>query len=828
MSYQRPAKRSKTSGESEAQSSNEGSGNTIDVMPESIANSYVIPSMCVKFDISSSGLCAAGGKTLAAGLKGNQVLTELNIANNSLGLVKKYGNVDMSGVIAICDIIPTMGALEKLLMGNNSMLTKEAGKALAGALATNSTLKKLDVSSNNWREYGHTGKWMGDGPGFAKELTDGIKNNRAIVTVNIMANKIGKEQLSKLQEIMQAHPTLVSLCGIADDATEANLSGLGMDTDDAVILANELPAKGALTSLNISNNSIVSESSNIEADASNSKVGDLVEYQGAQRPISYITKKGYLVLMLDGIVAISSAIPNMGALVKFDISNNSLGPEGGKVLGDSLKNNTVMTELDISSNYLRLDESTTSLVDGMVDGMVEEHKLQHDLSGVNAISNAMSTMGALAKFSISCNYLRAEGGKALAAGLKGSKNITELDISDNYLGNNSSWRDDIDMSGVIAISDAIPTMGALTSLNISGNTIGELVEVEKLPPAGWSKEPAGVIVVADAIKNSGAIAKLRMARNMINGAEAGKAIGCMLANNTVLKELDLSEQGDYYSDFCEYALDSACAKELAVGLSTNGAISYDIVTHESLVAFHQEHDPELVGQEEHFLRDCTTKDLLTECEETYGSVPKVTVVPKAKGALVTVNIMCNHIGIEQANEFIKIMESHSNLKTLCGFSGDETLLDLSNKNLGAGCGVLVANEVKNNRELMILDIRENHYIREMVLPKGWSHSYRMDDRNGPYKHTDGRKQKEHPGKPEDIIALTQSMKYMLTECALNKRQWPFMKSNAFMKKDIDTLAEALCMNALPSRKNMSCSNERHPLRKPWLLRKMVDYLWGEF
>ena len=700
MSYQRPAKRSKTSGESEAQSSNEGSGNTIDVMPESIANSYVIPSMCVKFDISSSGLCAAGGKTLAAGLKGNQVLTELNIANNSLGLVKKYGNVDMSGVIAICDIIPTMRTL---------------------------------------------------------------------------------------------------------------------------------------TSLDISNNSIVSESSNIEADASNSKVGDLVEYQGAQRPISYIlsTKKGYTVLMLDGIIAICDIIPTMRTLTSLDISNNSIGPEGGKVLGDSLKNNTVMTELDISSNYLRLAEweSTTSLVDGMVDGMVEEHKLQHDLSGVNAISNAMSTMGALAKFSISFNYLRAEGGKALAAGLKGSKNITELDISDNYLGNNSSCWNDIDMSGVIAISDAIPTMGALTSLNISGNTIGELVEVEKLPPAGWSKEPAGVIVVADAIKNSGAIAKLRMARNMINGAEAGKAIGCMLANNTVLKELDLSEQGDDLSDSRDYALDSACAKELAVGLSTNGAISYDIVTHESLVAFHQEHDPELVGQEEHFLRDCTTKDLLTECEETYGSVPKVTVVPKAKGALVTVNIMCNHIGIEQANEFIKIMESHSNLKTLCGFSGDETLLDLSNKNLGAGlgagCGMLVANEVKNNRELMILDIRDNHYIRDMVLPKGWIHSYRMDDKNAPYKHTDGRKQQEHPGKPEGAIALIQSMKYMFTECALNKRQWPFIKSNAFMKKEIDTLAEALCMNALPSRKNMSCSNERHPLRKPWLLRQIVDYLWGE-
>ena len=77
-----------------------------------------------------------------------------------------------------------------------------------------------------------------------------------MVTANILGNNIGKGQLAKLQEMMKAHPTLVSLCGIADDATEANLSGLRMDAADAVILADELPAKGALTSLNVSNNGI--------------------------------------------------------------------------------------------------------------------------------------------------------------------------------------------------------------------------------------------------------------------------------------------------------------------------------------------------------------------------------------------------------------------------------------------------------------------------------------------------------------------------------------------------------------------------------------------
>jgi hypothetical protein len=70
----------------------------------------------------------------------------------------------------------------------------------------------------------------------------------ALSVTNVMGNRIGKEQLSKLQEIMHSKPNLVSLCGIADGATEADLSGLGMDADDAAILASELPDKGALSS----------------------------------------------------------------------------------------------------------------------------------------------------------------------------------------------------------------------------------------------------------------------------------------------------------------------------------------------------------------------------------------------------------------------------------------------------------------------------------------------------------------------------------------------------------------------------------------------------
>jgi hypothetical protein len=76
-----------------------------------------------------------------------------------------------------------------------------------------------------------------------------IVGNGALSTANVMGNKIGKEMLSMLQEIMHSKPNLVSLCGIADNATEADLSGLRMDADDASILASELPDKGGISTV---------------------------------------------------------------------------------------------------------------------------------------------------------------------------------------------------------------------------------------------------------------------------------------------------------------------------------------------------------------------------------------------------------------------------------------------------------------------------------------------------------------------------------------------------------------------------------------------------
>jgi hypothetical protein len=77
-----------------------------------------------KLDASKNNLCADGSKALAAGIKGNQVITELNIAGNGLGEQSNYPhNSDMSGVTALADVITGMGALTKFTFGDKQVVT---------------------------------------------------------------------------------------------------------------------------------------------------------------------------------------------------------------------------------------------------------------------------------------------------------------------------------------------------------------------------------------------------------------------------------------------------------------------------------------------------------------------------------------------------------------------------------------------------------------------------------------------------------------------------------------------------------------------------------
>jgi hypothetical protein len=90
----------------------------------------------------------------------------------------------------------------------------------------------------------------------------------------------------------------------------------------------------------------------------------------------------------DGIIAVVSAIPDMSAMTKLNVSSNALCAEGGGVLAAALIGNHVMKELDISSNYLAEDAND-----------------KPDMSGVIAFALAISDMGGLSSLNMARNNI---------------------------------------------------------------------------------------------------------------------------------------------------------------------------------------------------------------------------------------------------------------------------------------------------------------------------------------------------------------------------------------------------------------------------------------
>ena len=136
----------------------------------------------------------------------------------------------------------TIRALTSLNVSSNSIKGAEAGNALGNALAANTVLKQLDLSKND------------SGAEFANEFAVGLGANGAMVSIDMLDNSISAGQAHNLVAILNEHPTLKSLCGNKGNERQLDMSNKKMGVNGAIMLAPEIVANGALTSLNLAKN----------------------------------------------------------------------------------------------------------------------------------------------------------------------------------------------------------------------------------------------------------------------------------------------------------------------------------------------------------------------------------------------------------------------------------------------------------------------------------------------------------------------------------------------------------------------------------------------
>ncbi len=118
----------------------------------------------------------------------------------------------------------------------------------------------------------------------------------------------------------------------------------------------------------------------------------------------------------------------------------------GNAIANMLEATATLTALDLSRNYNQYFASSGS-------------------GFARALSPGLATNRTLMKLNVSHNQLGSEGTRLIAEALRGNQAVKEIKL----VGNNFAWYSQT--SGADALLDSIPTMQALTSLDLAGNHV---------------------------------------------------------------------------------------------------------------------------------------------------------------------------------------------------------------------------------------------------------------------------------------------------------------------------------------------------------------------
>ena len=213
-------------------------------------------------------------------------------------------------------------------------------------------------------------------------------------------------------------------------------------------------------------------------------------------------------------------------------------------LAEALKQNTSLTELDLSSNHIS-DQGAADLAEALKQNM------------------------SLTELNLSANDISAQGAAALAEALKQNTSLTQLNLSQRYLSSNS-----ISAQGAAALAEALKQNSSLTQLDLSNNGISDqgaadLAEALKqntiltqLYFYGSFIGDQDAAALAEALKQNTSLTQLDLSRNCIS-AQGAADLAEALKQNTSLTQLYLSHNG----------ISDQGAADLAVALKQNSSLT---------------------------------------------------------------------------------------------------------------------------------------------------------------------------------------------------------------------------------------------------------------
>jgi hypothetical protein len=368
----------------------------------------------------------------------------MNLLNNSIGieqaqhfvtLLKEHptlkslcGNtgdeteLDMSGKkMGASDV--TM--LRPEIIGNRSLLRLSlADNDLGGVLPDGWT---YDDESKMYYDRDSEEQEVPPG-GFKPEgffaLADIIKNNRTLLSMNLLNNSIGIEQVQHLATLLKEHPTLKSLCGNMGNERVLDMSGRKMGASDVTMLLPEIIENDALSSLNLLDNNIPIKQAEdlIEVMQAKENLATLCGLSGEETELNFSSKG----LGVGEAVLVVNDVKDSEVLSKVTFSGERYLCYNGKF------NNHISIKHPSQAKGAWKDAPVVTMAISMTEGDLGGKHLGQS-GGILVAAFLPKFMKTLSKLNISGNNLRAAGGNALAEGLNGNQVIIELNVASNSL-----------------------------------------------------------------------------------------------------------------------------------------------------------------------------------------------------------------------------------------------------------------------------------------------------------------------------------------------------------------------------------------------------------
>ena len=438
----------------------------------------------------------------------------------------------------------------------------------------------------------------------------------------------------------------------------------------------------------------------VQGDTTNPKLNTLcnVPYKELQSNASQLNLSNKEIGSDGAMVIKTMQLPS--TLTKLDISNNQLGSVGASFLADAIKDHTTLENLDISNNKL-VPPSTpgNSWLTALVDAIHTMTKLTTlNISANNICDRVQGEPWGATYFAKSIANHRTLSTLTFSGALLrlGHKELIVLELDQNEADLSNKG---LGEGGAIIVGAWISLMRSrdkhLVKLNVRHNGLGE----------------KGTVPLALALRGNDTITELNLAENNM-GKNGSERIAEIIPTMTALTKLIVGN--DFQNEPHGLAT-------LEIGMTTLNFFRKNLETGDAVII-------------------------------------NKWISDKDTGKLTSVNLLRNHIDLEQTNALVATLEQTENLKSLCGNTGVESELNMCNQ-LGSYGAIMLAPEIVANPYLQDLDISNNN-IGRLVPSGGWTKEYSEDGFRTWYKHTDGRKQSECPAGslPQNAITLANAIK----------------------------------------------------------------------